>query len=249
MNDLLCYKKEEEKILYKVSGHEGDKLILTGINYRKKIMVDMESVVSAPEELIRSENFINKNYQRLTNDFKKKKGYILGTVLHFDADEMYLEKIKQFYNDIGIYSYTILCSEKNLNEKIDSLDIEFIPDVIVITGHDYYNGNNKQDINSYKNSCYYAKAIYKIKTIYPNSVVIGGACQSNFELLMAKGANFASSPGRINIHIYDPAILAVMTCTTSNKQLVNFEKTEKYIKNFREAFGGVETNGKMKMLY
>ena len=39
-------------------------------------------------------------------------------------------------------------------------------------------------------------------------IIIAGACQSNYEELIKSGANFASSPKRINIHALDPAIVA-----------------------------------------
>ena len=39
-------------------------------------------------------------------------------------------------------------------------------------------------------------------------IIVAGACQSNYELLIKSGANFASSPKRINIHALDPAIIA-----------------------------------------
>ena len=38
--------------------------------------------------------------------------------------------------------------------------------------------------------------------------MIAGACQSDYEELIKAGANFASSPKRINIHALDPAIIA-----------------------------------------
>ena len=87
------------------------------------------------------------------------------------------------------------------------------------------------------------------KKKYPNSIIIAGACQSLFEALIARGANFASSPKRKNIHVYDPAIIAIYSCITSQKEIIDFNKMEKYIEGFESAFGGVETYGKMKLMY
>ena len=78
--------------------------------------------------------------------------------------------------------------------------------------------------------------------------VIVGACGSHFEALIASGANFSSSPKRINIHTYDPAIIAIKVASTSVNQLVDFNQTLKYIENKKDAFGGIETKGKMKIL-
>ena len=48
--------------------------------------------------------------------------------------------------------------------------------------------------------------------------IIAGACQSNYEDLIKAGANFASSPKRINIHALDPAIIAVSISKTENNK-------------------------------
>ena len=88
---------------------------------------------------------------------------------------------------------------------------------------------------------------YSFKT--PQDVIIiAGACGSNFEALIANGANFASSPKRINIHTYDPAVIAIKCATTSCNKTINFESVLKYIENGRSAYGGIETKGKMKLL-
>jgi transcriptional antiterminator NusG len=79
-------------------------------------------------------------------------------------------------------------------------------------------------------------------------VVVAGACQSNFEALIASGANFASSPKRINIHTYDPAVIAVKVATTDFKKSVSMNNIERLIENGLDAFGGVDTLGKMRGL-
>ena len=52
-------------------------------------------------------------------------------------------------------------------------------------------------------------------------VIIAGACQSNYEELIKAGANFASSPGRINIHALDPAIIATTLALTERNKEIN----------------------------
>ena len=78
--------------------------------------------------------------------------------------------------------------------------------------------------------------------------VIAGACGSHFEALIASGANFASSPKRINTHTYDPAVAAIKVATTPINRIVNFDGILKYIENGHDALGGVETMGKMRLL-
>ena len=79
-------------------------------------------------------------------------------------------------------------------------------------------------------------------------VIIAGACGSHFEALIGSGANFASSPKRVNTHTYDPAIVAIKVASTSYNRLIDFNDIIKYIENGRDAIGGIESNGKMRLI-
>lgn len=251
LNEYFYYKNDKD-IIYEIVSKKGEDILLKGINYRRIITTKKENITQASIEEIKRINDKDKQYyNNIVSKTRTDKGnkYILGTVLHIDADEEYLQKSVKLYKDIGIYCYPVLCKEADLAKKISMFDSSFVPDVVVITGHDYYSGDNKKDLNSYTNSKYYIDAVKTIKNKFNNSVIIAGACQSNFESLIANGAHFASSPKRINVHIYDPAIIAINVCTTSFKNIVNFDKMEKNIINLHDAFGGVEVYGKMRMLY
>ena len=127
---------------------------------------------------------------------------------------------------------------------------EITPDIIVLTGHDYFNGKDKKDLSNYENTQKYIDAVRIIRRRFNNDsiIVIAGACCSHFEALIANGANFASSPKRIHIHTYDPAIIAIKCATTSCNQTIDFNSMMKFIENGRDAYGGIETKGKMKIL-
>lgn len=251
LNECFYYKNDKD-IIYKVVSRDNDDILLEGINYRRIIRAKKEDIIKASDKEIEDEVVKENNYYKniitKTRSNKSNK-YILGTVLHIDADEEYLQKSMKLYNEIGIYCYPILCRETDLVNRIISFPENFIPDVIVITGHDYYSGGSKKDLKSYTNSKYYIEAVKTVKRKFNNSIIVAGACQSNFESLIAGGAHFASSPKRINVHIYDPAIIAINVCTTSFKNIVDFNKMEKNIINLHDAFGGVEVYGKMRMLY
>ena len=80
-------------------------------------------------------------------------------------------------------------------------------------------------------------------------VIIAGACQSNYEELIKAGANFASSPKRVNIHALDPAIIATtLALTERNKEidLLDLLEKTKYGKN---GVGGLVCNGLMFVGY
>ena len=78
---------------------------------------------------------------------------------------------------------------------------------------------------------------------------ISGACQSNYEELIKSGANFASSPKRINIHCLDPAIIAThLALTERNKEVDLFALLEK-TKYGSDGVGGLFSKGLMYVGY
>ena len=150
---------------------------------------------------------------------------------------------------MGIHAYSVLTNESDISKVASNINLEVEPDVVVITGHDYYNNEDKKALENYANTINFIKGMKEFKKKFPNSVYIVGACQSNFEALIANGANFASSPKRINVHIYDPAIIAIKVSTTAYNKIVNFDSLSNVIENLNDAYGGIETMGKMRILY
>jgi spore coat assembly protein len=139
--------------------------------------------------------------------------YVPGRVLHIDADNDYLNRCLNYYKQNNIQANGMNVSEIDLPFKIRDLLEEHNPDIIVITGHDAYyrRKGNIDDISAYKNSINFLKAIKearKYEKSHEKLIIIAGACQSDYEELIKAGANFASSPKRINIHALDPAIIA-----------------------------------------
>ena len=247
--EVVIRKKDNKKILYEIIKKEENKYLLKGVNYRIQVEVEKDDIIEASIDIINKENERCGAYLLSQNNRIYTKGCLLGTILHIDTDEKYLKKCLDLYRDVGIYAYPMLCKEEKMSSDILMGKIDFKPDVIVITGHDYFYGDDIKDVKNYMNSGYFADSVLSAKEKYPNSTIIAGACQSLFEILIARGASFASSPKRKNIHVYDPAIIAIALCTTSHKQIVDFKKMGKYIDDLESAFGGVETFGKMKAMY
>ena len=80
-------------------------------------------------------------------------------------------------------------------------------------------------------------------------LIIAGACQSNYEELIKAGADFASSPKRVNIHALDPAIIAShISLTEKNKEIDLIELLEK-TKYGKDGMGGLIVNGLMYVGY
>ena len=139
---------------------------------------------------------------------------------------------------------------KDIYKEIRSLLMEYQPDIVIITGHDayYQKKGSKNDIKNYKNTENFVKAVRearKYEKSHEKLVIITGACQSDYEELIRAGANFASSPKRVNIHALDPAIIAtVLAMSERNKEidLVGLLAKTKY---GADGMGGIISNGMM----
>ena len=75
------------------------------------------------------------------------------------------------------------------------------------------------------------------------------ACQSDYEDLIKAGANFASSPKRINIHALDPAIIAVSLAFSDKNQSIDLINLINKTKFGSDGIGGIITNGTMYVGY
>ena len=144
--------------------------------------------------------------------------------------------------------------EKNMPVHIKEWLNEYKPNIVVITGHDanYKRKGDTNNIEAYKNSKYFSDAIKEARK-YENSheklIIIAGGCSSYYEALIRAGANFASSPKRINIHALDPAIVATkMSLSDINKDIDIKDILEK-TKYGKDGIGGIITKGTMYVGY
>lgn len=180
--------------------------------------------------------------------------YLPGKVLHIDGDEEYLNRCLKFYKKNGIMAIGKKISEKNMFEQMKGLLIEYRPDIVIITGHDAYykKKGDIHNIDNYKNTINFVKAV-KVARKYERSheklVIIAGACQSNYEELIKAGANFASSPKRVNIHALDPAIIASTVALTERSKEINLLELLDKTKYGKDGIGGLMCNGLMYVGY
>ncbi|MBQ9018797.1 MAG: hypothetical protein IJ097_00615 [Bacilli bacterium] len=159
-----------------------------------------------------------------------------------------------FYKNMKIKANGLCLNEDEIASKISDLIKEYRPDIIVITGHDaYYSKKNDiNDINNYQNTINFVKAIKEARKYEKNQdklIIIAGACQSNYEELIKAGANFASSPKRINIHALDPAIIASSIALSLKNQNIDLIKLIEKTKYGSDGIGGIITNGTMYVGY
>lgn len=251
VNDLVYYKKDDTKLIYRVEKIDLENVFIKGINHRINRNVLIDDVVVALESDIEKEKEYTKRILFKSKNIlmrNKSTKYLPGKILHIDGDQEYLDKCKELYDEANLYSMGICIKEEELENKLDMILQKVSPDIIVITGHDLFEGTDIKNLSHYKNTKYFMNAVKKIRKImHHDCVVIAGACQSNFEALVASGADYASSPKRINIHTFDPAVIAICVATTSFTSLVS-DNLFQYIENGKDAFGGVQTYGKMKLI-
>ena len=156
-----------------------------------------------------------------------------------------------FYKKNRIKAYGIYSKEEELADNIIGYLKKYNPDILVITGHDAMY-RKKRSNGGYKNTDNFIKAIRearKYEKSHEKLLIVAGACQSNYEELIKAGANFASSPKRINIHALDPAIVASslsFSDKNNNIDLINILKKTKY---GIEGMGGIITKGTMYVGY
>lgn len=246
--DMYIIKDETPQIVYTLEDSSNVDVLLKGYTHRIIKRVSKEMIEVASKELIDKENKIKERYISINQNIRKNK-VLYGTILHIDGDKDYLSSCLDFYKEMNIYAWGIYIKEKEIENKILAILNEINPDIIVITGHDNYNGKGLKDLNNYENSIVFSNVVKKIRNKYPDIVIIVGACASHYESLIASGANFASSPARINIHTYDPAVVACKVASTSCNKTVDFDSVTKHIINGKKAIGGIETKGKLKVIY
>lgn len=175
--------------------------------------------------------------------------YLPGIILHLDGDKDYLDKCMNFYKKNKIKAYGLFVREDEMYINVDSLLKKYNPDILVLTGHDSFSRNRN---TNYKNTSYFVNAVMearKYEKSHEKLFIIAGACQSNYEDLIKAGANFASSPKRINIHALDPAIVASCLSFSNKNEDINIIKILDKTKYGPSGMGGIITKGSMYVGY
>ncbi|WP_078433050.1 sporulation peptidase YabG [Metabacillus halosaccharovorans] len=177
--------------------------------------------------------------------------HIPGRVLHVDGDPLYLQKCLSLYEKIGVPVNGVHVNEKEMPEKITDLLTKYRPDILVVTGHDAYSKHKGSidDINAYRHSKHFVQTVRQARNKVPHLdqlVIFAGACQSHFESLIRAGANFASSPSRVNIHALDPVYIVAKVSFTPFVERINVWDVLRNTLTREKGLGGVETRGVLR---
>ncbi len=175
--------------------------------------------------------------------------YLPGRILHLDGDRDYLDKCMKFYKKNKIMAYGLYYKEEEMGNNMDYLLKKYNPDILVLTGHDSFSRNRN---DKYSNTSNFVNAVIearKHEKAHDKLFIIAGACQSNYEDLIKAGANFASSPKRINIHALDPAIVAACLSFSNKNEDIDIIKILNKTKYGPSGMGGIITKGSMYVGY
>ena len=214
---------------------------------------DLSEYKESEEDAKRDDvTFIDKIKNFFSRD-RNEYFYLPGKVLHIDGDRDYLERCLKFYKESNILAYGIYSKESELPKNIRKYLEDINPDILVITGHDaYYKKQDINNLNSYKNSYNFVNSVKearKYEKSHDKLIIIAGACQSDYEELIRAGANFASSPKRINIHALDPAIVASSIGLSDRSDDIDLLGILEKTKYGKDGIGGIKTKGTMYIGY
>ncbi|MFJ7640572.1 sporulation peptidase YabG [Peribacillus sp. NPDC097264] len=209
-----------------------------------------------------------QSYRLLTQDLElqqQKSGYqssngyrysgeyfqIPGRVLHVDGDASYLRKCLDLYQKFGIPVNGVYCNEKEMPQRIGSLLDHYRPDILVVTGHDAYSKSNgpMSDINAYRHSKDFVQTVREARkkvSHLDQLVIFAGACQSHFESIIQAGANYASSPSRVNIHALDPVYIVGKVSFTAYMENLHVWDVLRNTLTGEKGLGGIETKGMLR---
>ncbi|SDC55802.1 spore coat assemly protein [Pelagirhabdus alkalitolerans] len=272
--DLVTRRSYQHDILFRVQMIEQDEAILFGEDIRLEADAPIDDLIKVDETLKerfdqREEDQQAYSYRLFKQDYQLMKEQnkpdpiieheihphsfqIPAKVLHLDGDKQYLKKCIELYKKLDIHVQGLYIEEENMPLEITSLIKRIQPNIIVITGHDAYSEKKgkKRELKAYRNTRYFVEAVRKARELEPNLdqlIVFAGACQSHFQSLIRAGANFASSPSRVNIHALDPVYIVAKLTHTSFMDKVTIEEALKHTRSKEEGIGGVETRGCLRV--
>lgn len=248
VGDYVSRNSHHNDILFKVINIDNDNVTIKGVY--------MRLYADAKINDLKKETNINDSFTPEYEGDEKRDDYFYlpGKILHIDGDEEYLEKCLKYYKKTGVYAIGKKIQENEIANQIGELLKSLKPDVVVMTGHDafYEKKGDKNNISNYKNSFNFVKAVRAARAYEKSQdklVIIAGACQSDYEELIKAGANFASSPKRINIHALDPAIIAVNVALTKKNSNIDLKNILDKTKYGSDGMGGIITSGLMYVGY
>lgn len=241
IGDYVVRKKYNRDIVFEIIDIKDGIYYLRGIELR--LIADSEL-----DDLELSDVRFDEDHFSIKNEPMLK-----GKILHLDGDEKYLKLCERKYKELSMRADCYYVKEDEMKDKIIPLLEKHKPQILVITGHDALRKDkDRKNIHNYQHSLDYVEAIRKAR-IYEDDkdalIIIAGACQSYYEMLLVSGANFASSPKRLNIHALDPVYIASLIASENVKNYVDIEKIIDKTSHKQGGMGGIDTKGVARRIF
>ena len=266
--DIVTRYSYDHDLLFRVQSIDQDQVQLYGENFRLEVDAPIDDLkIVIQEEKKRVEQSIihkeHESYRLFRQDYYLRsfrdhsqpisvkdapRFQICPKVLHMDSDALFLKKCVLLYKKLGLQVHGAHVKESEMPHQVAELLEKVQPDILVLTGHDSYSKQKGEevDLRAYRNSRYFVEAVRAARkkvSHLDQLVIFAGACQSHFESLIRAGANFASSPTRINIHALDPVYVAAKVGYTPFMEKVDiYDVIEKTVTK-EKGIGGLETRG------
>lgn len=275
IGDIVARKSYNKDIIFKIMGFSIDEknrkiALLKGVAFRiiaDAYIEDLEEVKLPDIKNVLIDKNVEGILSKSVNDAKDRQKKMIravpelkvnsnvygipGKVLQIDGDKEYLKICLDIYTELGIPAVGVAIPEANQYKEVLNLLEKHKPDILVITGHDALTNRNGNitDLNNYKNSMNFIKAVKQARKWQPDIdslVIFAGACQSNYEKIINAGANYASSPGRIMIHALDPVFVVEKIACSRIDTIVTVEEIIEQTVTGIKGVGGLETRGKFR---
>jgi len=270
VGDIVARYSHRQDIFFHVDQiHNNSKgvgfAILKGLNLRLLADAPLTDLIAKrPAEVANYERedhrMIYQKLHKLTSerkaDLDERSEFfeIPGRVLQVDGDQDYLSQCIKTYKQMGIQAKGICKSEVEQPKIIRRILQENPTDILVLTGHDAFIRGKKDfhSMDSYRSSRYFVESVLEARRFQHDMdtlVIFAGACQSNYEAILAAGANFASSPKRMLIHAFDPVFVVERIAFTPMDQIVSVKDILMHTITGTDGVGGIETRGQMRRGY
>lgn len=175
-----------------------------------------------------------------------------GRVLHLEGDREYREQCLHTYLQLGVPCRVVHVPEQEQAAVVYRYLREESPDILVLTGHDglLKEAREYRSAENYRTSRFFIEAVRRAREYESDRdklVIIAGGCQSYYEALIEAGANFASSPERVMIHILDPVFIAEKIAFTSIYEKLSLSDILDSAMTGTRGMGGIQTRGKFRL--
>ena len=247
VGDFVTRNSYNNDIIFKIIDIKGDIYYLKGVSVRLFADSPKSDLVLCEEE--DEKDIFRPNIDEYRELNRNEYFYLPGRILHLDGDRDYLEKCMNFYKKNKIRAYGLYLKEDEMPLQVESLLKKYTPDILVLTGHDSFSRHKREQYENTSNFVESVNAARRVEKSQEKLFIIAGACQSNYEDLIKAGANFASSPKRINIHALDPAIVAACLSFSNKNENIDIIKILDKTKYGSSGMGGIITKGSMYIGY